>query len=106
MKHNSLAITIVSVSNQLFDLEAASQLTGMHPDLIQEFVNGRLAPIAGTNPEGLPLFAEDGICRLRILEDLRCREKLSLRMIRAFCHLMDRLERAEAEIRFLRNHQR
>jgi len=106
MKQNSLAITIVSVSNQLFDLETASQLTGMHPDLIQEFVNGSLAPTAGTDSDGLPLFGEDGICRLRILADLRSREKLSLRMIRVFCHLLDRLTRAEAEIRFLRNHQR
>ena len=103
MNHKSLEITVVSISQQLYDIDTASQLTGIHPELINEYENGRLVQRSGSDGAGEPLFDESGICRLRILSDLRDREKLSLRMMRVVCQLMNRLERAESEIRFLRN---
>ena len=106
MKHNSLEIAIVSVSSELYDVYSASELTGIHPDIIQEFEHGKFVERSGADNDGSPLFDESGICRLRILSDLREREKLSLRMIRVFCQLMDQLERAESEVRELRNLQK
>ena len=106
MKHKSLEITVISASNQLLDISAASRLSGLHPDMIAEFERGKLVERSGSDQNGNPVFDEAGICRLRILSDLRDRERLSLRMTRVVCHLMDRLERAESEVRNLRSHRR
>jgi len=105
MKHKALEITVVSVTDQTYSIGDAAQLTGVHPDMIEEFERGHLVARVETDENRRPVFNESGICRLRLLSDLRDREKLSLRMTRVICHLMDRLERSEAEARHLRNHQ-
>jgi MerR family transcriptional regulator/heat shock protein HspR len=86
----------------LYTLGDAGQLTGLHPEQIREFERAGLVCPAATSPRGDPLFNDGGLCRVRLLADLRLREKLSLRMIRAFCQLIDKLERAEAEIKNLK----
>lgn len=101
-----LEITLEAVHRELFDIEDAAALTGIHPDLIREYLRGRLVSCRDLDPNGWPLFDESGICRLRLLHELREREKLSLRMMRIFCSLADRLERSEEEIRRLRNQRR
>ncbi|MDF1815085.1 MAG: hypothetical protein P1V20_22975 [Verrucomicrobiales bacterium] len=104
MKHSTLEITVVSTANQTYGIECAARLTGIHPDMIEEFERGKLVESAASDKSGAPLFDEAGICRLRLLADLRERERLSLRMTRVICHLMDRLERVETEVKHLRNH--
>lgn len=99
---STLEITLVSVENHLFNVAEASMLTGFHPGQIEEFEKGGLVRRAGSDPSGRPLFDEAGLCRLRLLSGLRQREKMSLRMTRLFCQLLDRLEQAEAEVRSLR----
>lgn len=103
MANERLEITVISVENRLFDVDEAARLTRIHPELIMEFERGHLVERRGTGTDDSPLFDEAGLCRLRILSDLREREKLSLRMTKVVCRLMDRLERAESEVRRLRN---
>ena len=71
MKRNSLAITVVSVEREMFDIESAADLTGIHPEMIREFARGQLVQIRGSDNEGCPVFDESGICRLRMLADWR-----------------------------------
>ena len=106
MKQETLEITVVTVEHDLFDIDTVSNLVGIHPEMITEFTRGKLVACCGTDQTGKLLFDEAGLCRLRLLSDLRLREKLSLRMIRSICHLMDRLARAEDEVRHLRNRGR
>ena len=105
MEHESFEIEVTSASNQLFDLGAAGDLSGLHPDIIIEFERGKLVERSATDTAGNPVFDATGIRRLRFLASLRERDKLSLRMTRVFCQLMDRLERAESEVRWLRDHR-
>jgi hypothetical protein len=102
MKSEALAITFVPVRHRVFDARQASEFTEIHPDLIVEFERAHLVDRCDTDKNGNPLFNDSGISRLRIISDLRRREKLSLRMMRLFCHMMDRLDRAETEVKHLR----
>ena len=104
MKSETLAVTFVPVKHRVFDARQASEFTEIHPDLIVEFEKAHLVDRCDTDKNGNPLFNDSGICRLKIISDLRGREKLSLQMVRVFCHMMDRLDRAETEVRYLRRH--
>ncbi|MDF1811234.1 MAG: hypothetical protein P1V20_03440 [Verrucomicrobiales bacterium] len=102
MNSETLAITFVPARQLVFNAWQASEFTEIHPDLIVEFERAHLVNRCDTDKNGMPLFNDSGICRLRIISDLREREKLSLRMMRVFCHMMDQLDRAETEVRHLR----
>lgn len=83
----------------------AAELTGLHPEMIEEFLRGQLVQ-AFEDPAGEILFDSSGIARLRQLAHLRQREQVSLRMTRYIIGLLDSLEAREQELHTLREQLR
>ena len=85
-----------------FTLASASELSGMHPEMILEFVRADLVHVTSRDRSGAPVFREHDIARLRQIELLRSADRVSLRTIRHLMKLEDRLDAAERELRILR----
>lgn len=83
-----------------FNLSAVSEMTGLHQEFILEIVRARLVRAA---EPAEPTFDEHGLCRLRQIADLHQRQGLNLRTVKLIVRLMDHLERAEQELRALRD---
>ncbi|NNE91159.1 MAG: hypothetical protein HKN23_05890 [Verrucomicrobiales bacterium] len=96
-------ITIpVSEPKRVVDLDAASQISGIHRELIRELVRGRLVrPIRSGETDRL-LFDDRGLTRLRQIADLHFGEKLHFRTVRLIVRLLDRIEVAETELKYWR----
>jgi len=94
-------------------LDAASKLTGMHPQMVIEFVRASLVvPSSTSRPAGdpdaesepaAPAFDAAALYRLRQIEHLRTHHQAHLRTIRLVLGLLDRAEAAERELRHLRD---
>jgi DNA-binding transcriptional MerR regulator len=92
---------------RLFDLAAAAELKGIHPDLILEFTRAELVPSAQSGQDDDSwLFDERAIYRLRQIESLRQRHHTNLRVIRYITQLLDRLDETEQELQLLREQLR
>lgn len=100
---SEIRFTIVPTfsSHGFLDLQAASAISGMHPDMILEFVRARLVVSARRDRGGNPYFDDQGIYRLKQIEQLQ-REQATARTIRLILDLMTRLDAAESELRTLR----
>jgi len=85
-----------------FDLAAAAELSGMHPEMILEFTRARLIRFSPHGPSGSLRFDNHAIFRLRQIQSLRQERAMSLRSIRLVVELLDRLDAAEAQVRSLR----
>lgn len=88
------------------DLETASEASGMHPEMILEFVRSELVLIARKDRQGRPYFDEYAVCRLRQIQYLRESQSAHLHAIRLMLKLVDRAECAERELRQLRGRLR
>ena len=88
------------------DLEMASELSGVHPEMILEFTRARMVPVSWQDWSGNPYFDDEAIYRLRQIDRLRTRERVQMRTIRLILELMDRAETAERELRWLRERLR
>jgi DNA-binding transcriptional MerR regulator len=95
--------TCYRVTSSFIDLDSASQLSGMHPEMILEFTRAELVAIAHIDRGGNPYFDDEAIFRLRQIEHLRSSQRTHLRTIRLILHLTDRVESAERELRGLRD---
>ena len=102
-KDESLSIP-VPAGDEVFGLDAAAELSGMHPEMILEFCRAHVVALR-LRAEG-PEFDNRGIHRLRLIETLRQERGMSLRSIRFVVELMERLEAAERELRSLRERVR
>ena len=89
-----------------FSLDETAQLTGMHPELILEFVRAELVQVSAGTPESAPGFDEFAIARLRHIEHLRAHEKLKMRAVCYIVRLLDELDAARSEVRVLREQLR
>ncbi len=94
------------ISRGFVDLDAASELSGMHPEMILEVARARMVVISRKDREGNPYFDDEAIYRLRQIEHLRLEQRAHLRTIRLIMQLMDRAEAAEREVRWLRDRVR
>ena len=101
-------LTLVTTSDplrggiELFDLRAAAEASGMHPEMIREFQRARVVNAVHDTEDGNCYFDEHGIRRLGHIEYLRRDRHLSLHVICVLLRLLDRAERAEAELKRLR----
>ena len=93
-------------TGEFVDLEMASQLSGVHPEMILEFTRAKLVVVSRQDRSGNPYFDDEAVYRLRQIERLRTREKVQMRTIRLILELMDRAEVAERELRWLRERLR
>lgn len=102
-RNESLSIP-ASHADEIFDLETAAELSGMHPEMILEFCRAHVVALHHHGNE--PRFDNLGIHRLRQIETLRQERSMSLRSIRFVMELMERLDSAEQELRTLRERVR
>lgn len=101
--------TIIPASGdapECYTLDETALLTGLHPEMILEFVRAEYVHVRSTAPESSPSFDEAGILRLRQIEELQTRRGCDLRTIRYIIGLLDRLEAAEHELQILREQLR
>lgn len=102
-------LTCISESSNfdtlLSPLEEAADLTGLHPEMIEEFLRAHLVD-AFEGRSGKIYFDQAGIARLRHIAHLREHEHTSLRTLRYIVTLLDNLEAQEKEIRILRERMR
>ena len=99
-------LSIVPTKNtpaDLFDLRSTGKLSGMHPEMVLEFVRAELVSVAREDMSGNPFFDEGAIYRLRQIEYLRTKQQAHLRTIRLIMRLLDRVDAAEMELRHLRD---
>lgn len=90
-----------SRNHPLSNLEEASDLCGLHPQMIEEFLRASLVR-AFKGKGGEIYFDQAGIARLRHIAYLRDYEQTSLRTLRYIVGLLDDLDVREKEIRELR----
>jgi hypothetical protein len=93
-----------AAADEVFDLDAAAELSGMHPEMILEFCRADVVALRHHGAD--PKFDNRGIHRLRLIETLRQERGMSLRSIRFVVELMERLDAAETELRVLRERVR
>ena len=91
--------------SELCSLSETAQLSGLHPEMIEEFIRGQLVHAFEGDP-GEFYFDESGISRLRHIAYLREHEHTSLRTVRYIVTLLDHLEIKEREVHELRERMR
>ena len=99
---HTLIPTYSEVSRGFVDLASASELSGMHPEMIIEVTRANLVLVARKDRAGNPYFDDEAIYRLRRIEHLRSEQRAHMRTIRLIMELMDRAESAERQLRWLR----
>ena len=90
-----------TVESLLSDLAEASELSDLHPEMVEELLRGKLVK-AFQAPNGEIFFDQAGIARLRQIAYLRQHENTSLRTLRYIVSLLDNLEAQDKELRELR----
>ena len=102
-------LTCISESKQarayLSNLQEAADLCGLHPEMIEEFLRGKLVQ-AFKNEQGNIYFDSSGVSRLRQIAYLREHEQIKFRTIRYITSLLDSLEAREKELLELRERLR
>jgi DNA-binding transcriptional MerR regulator len=99
----SAMVPYLNVTHGFINLQSASDLSGMHQEMILEFIRAELVTAAGKDQSGNPYFDDEGVYRLRQIEYLRHDQQAHLRTIRLVLQLMERAEAAEREVRRLRD---
>ena len=89
----------------LANLQEASDLCGLHPEMIEEFLRASLVRAFAGSPGEL-FFDQAAIARLRHIAYLRDHEQTSLRTLRYIVSLLDNLNAMESEVRDLRERLR
>jgi DNA-binding transcriptional MerR regulator len=100
------SITVIQLyepdSELLYSIETAAKLARISRRLIAVYCrHGLVAPVMDPESGGW-LFNDQGIRRLRCIEQLRTACGMNLTAIRMIVGLMEEVERLQQEIRFLR----
>ena len=96
-------VCVPSAAPALFSLDAAADLTGVHPEMLRYYC--RLGLVGG-NRAGLtrePTFDEDALHEVRRIEHYRRHLAVSRRALPLICELRREAERQHIEIHFLRD---
>lgn len=83
-------------------LDRAAELSGMHPEMILEFVRVELVHGVQPGSDGMPRFHNVDVDRLRQIQHLRNEQHVNFRTI---FHIMRLLDELEAALGKLRAHQ-
>lgn len=92
----------VPAGDETYDLEAAAELSGLHPGIILELVRSRVLARIHEASTDAPCFDARAIYRLRQIGVLHEERTLSMHSVRFVIDLIERLEAAELELRTLR----
>jgi DNA-binding transcriptional MerR regulator len=85
-----------------YSLEAASNLTGVHPDMLRYYCR---AGLLGDYYAALtvdPTFDDDALYEVRRIEHYRRDQGVNLHALPVICALQREVEQLRAELRFLR----
>jgi|GEM_PF-1387525 len=100
---NHSLVSTYSIANLgLVDLDSASQLSGMHPEMILEVARAQLVFASIIDVSGDSYFDCVAIARLRLIEHLRVGQRAHMRTIRLIIQLTDRAESAERDLHQIR----
>ncbi len=95
-------ITSQVVAEQaLSDIDEAAELSGLHPQMIEEYSRGHLVT-AVQNQHGALYFDQAGIFRLRQIALLTEQQGVNIRLVRYITTLLDSLDTQDRELRELR----
>lgn len=85
-----------------YSLEAAADLTGVHPEMLRYYCRLGLLGSPGQPAEHSPSFSDDELYEVRRIEHYRRQHGVSRQALPLFCALSREVERLQAELRFLR----
>ena len=89
-------------NSRLLTLDELAQAAGLHPDLVESFVDfGLLAPMERDGPR--PLFDVAAVLRVRAIQRLRRDLGVNLPGVAVILDLTDRLRAAQQELDWWRN---
>jgi DNA-binding transcriptional MerR regulator len=91
----------VVAERALLDLDEAADLSGLHPQMIEEYSRGHLVT-AVKNQQGALYFDQAGIFRLRQIAQLTEQQGVNIRLVRYITTLLDTLDTQDLELRELR----
>ncbi len=85
------------------DLSRAAELSGLHPDLIQDLCRAGFVETRVSENEDEWLFDDHALYLLRRVHEMREQKGINLRGIRLILELFREMDEMEREIRFLRD---
>ena len=96
----SPSLTLICVPHteaSSYSLEAAAELTGVHPEMLQHYCRLGLFGAPSTGPE--PVFDEKHLVVIRRIEHYRRVQRVNLAALPLICDLWDRVKRLELELK-------
>lgn len=97
-----MLINVTSSRPATLSLEATAELAGLHPEMLRYYCRIGLFGEARVQSETEPQFDDDALFELRRIEAYRQRHNVDRPTLRLILDLQRKVERLEAEIRFLR----
>ncbi|MDF1859125.1 MAG: hypothetical protein P1U87_02855 [Verrucomicrobiales bacterium] len=82
----------------ILDVDALSETSGFHRDLIKELEHAGMIPAVSVDWRGEPLFDCEAIPRCSLIRKLHQRENMSFHLIRQWLEVLNRLEKVEIEL--------
>ena len=89
----------------LFSLDAAADLTGVHPEMLRYYCRLGLLGEDRATRANAPTFDEEALREVRRIEHYRRHLAVSRRALPLICELRREAERQDIEIHFLRDPQ-
>jgi len=103
--HVNPTLTLVALPDDapvLFSLEAATSLTGVHPEMLRYYWRAGLIDAFHSISESELVFEESALHEIRRIEHYRRHLAVSLRALPLICELRRNAERQHIQIQFLR----
>ena len=102
-QHSLVSVRSGTHGRVLYSLDAASQLTGVHPDMLRHYCRSGLLGEARAAVDAELTFDDDALYEIRRIEHFRRHHGVNLRALPVVCALSHEVDRLLAEVRFLRN---
>ncbi len=99
-KHTLVLAPGEASGRQVHSLGAASELAGVHPEMILYYCRLGLVDAVGGDARSEPVFDDDAIYELRRIEHFRRHYGVSRRALPLIHRLLRDVARLEAEVRF------
>ncbi len=96
-------VTIAPDGRPYYSLDVASELAGVHPELVRYYWRRGFfnSTRPGAGPD--PLFDDDALYELRRIEHYRLHYGVSRRALPLVCRLLREVARLETEVRFFKD---
>lgn len=102
---DAYSLTVVSIGETrpaTYSVEAAAELSGVHPDMLRHYCRLGLLGEARARSDAEPVLDDDALYELRRFEHFRQKQGVNRHTLRLICSLWREIEHLQAELRFLR----